>query len=115
MGVLLGILGGGLASWLVTHMYYQRSVKATPEWARPLIDRFGQEEPTTEQLREYFNEAVASGDIVPHVPSGYVMCPECKAPSTALEYGESQYPGRDYSGSYVRCSKCGWSEFLGDV
>jgi len=115
MGLMVGILGGGLLSWLVTHLYYQRSVTSTPPWAKDLIDRFGQEEPSAEQLRKYFNEAVASGDIVPHVPSGYVMCPQCKVSSDNLVYGESQYPGRDAFGSYVKCSKCGWSEFLGDV
>lgn len=113
--LVLGVLGGGLASWLITHAYYRRSSTEPPEWAKPMIARFGNEPPSTEQLIEYFNEAVAEGTIVPHVPSGYVMCPKCKAPSSALEYGESDYPGRDARYSWVRCGKCGWSEFLGDL
>ncbi|MFH0828768.1 MAG: hypothetical protein V1907_01145 [Candidatus Kerfeldbacteria bacterium] len=112
---LLGILGGGIVSWVITFAYYRRSSKKAPEWAQPLIERFGNEPPTTEQLMEYFNEAVAGGEIIPHVPSGYVMCPKCKAPSSELEYGEADYDDRELRGSWVKCRKCGWSEFLGDV
>ncbi len=117
MLTFLGFILGAAASWAIAHHYFVRSNQELPDWAKPLIERFGADPPSREQLVEYFNEAVAEGTLIPHVPLGYVTCPSCKAPSSELEYSEAQYPGRgDHArAAVVRCEKCGWEEFLGDV
>ena len=114
LGVIL-FLAGIVATWVVAHVYYRRSSAEAPAWAKPLIERFGNEPPSTEQLIEYFNEAVADGTIIPHVPSGYVMCPKCKEPSSELEYYEVNDPKSDHRYAGTRCRKCGWETSLGDI
>jgi hypothetical protein len=114
LGVIL-FLAGVAATWIVAHIYYRRSTVEPPTWAKPLIERFGDQPPSREQLIEWFNEAVEGGDLIPHVPSGYVACPKCKAPSSELEYYEVDDPKSDHRYAGTRCKKCGWDTFLGDV
>ena len=42
----LGLLGG----WLITHLYYRKSNKETPDWAKSLIAQFPDKPPTIDEL-----------------------------------------------------------------
>jgi hypothetical protein len=39
MQLLIGIVGGGLISWFITHLYYKKSEIKVPPWAEEIIDR----------------------------------------------------------------------------
>lgn len=49
MEFLLFILGG-LASWVIAHLYYRQSSRQAPEWAKPLIDMLPDKALTESQL-----------------------------------------------------------------
>ena len=118
---MIQLILAGLVGWIIAAWYYRRSSKEMPEWVQPVIDElieeFGEKAPSREQLIEHFNEAVEEGTLIPHVPSGYVACPSCEAPSSELEYIEANYPGRgDHARySFVHCKVCNFKEFLGDL
>lgn len=97
----LGLLGG----WLISHLYYRKSNKETPDWAKALIARFPDKPPTIDELVDLYHRAVMDGDITPH-PSGFIKCPECGAGSDRFEAWEHYAPQLDSHFHGYRCAEC---------
>jgi rubredoxin len=92
----------------IAHLYYRRSAKEAPEWAQPLIDSLPDSPVSPERLVELYNDAFASGEMMPHQFTGFVKCPKCDA---GQEFFEPYEAYDDHSGRGVRgfrCSKCGY-------
>jgi hypothetical protein len=70
--LVIGVILGGFVSWLVTHIYHKKSSTEIPDWAKPIIDKLPQSQPTESELLELFQEALNSGDIVPDPILGHV-------------------------------------------
>ena len=107
MELLIGIIGGGVISWLLTHWYYRKSSKEAPEWARSLIDRLPDKPPTIDELIDLYHEAVMGGAIVPH-PSGFVKCPECGAGTERFEPWQVASHELDSIFHGYKCSECNY-------
>jgi hypothetical protein len=106
--LVIGVILGGFVSWLVTHIYYKKSSTEIPDWAKPIIDKLPQSQPSESELLELFQEALNSGDIIPDPILGHVACPNCKSPASDFE--EKGF-GDEYHTIVVKtCPHCGWSD-----
>jgi hypothetical protein len=72
MDLLIGIIGGAILSWVITHYYYLKSSIQPPEWAKPIIAKLPKEPPTKEKLVELFQEALDAGEAEFDPIFGYV-------------------------------------------
>jgi hypothetical protein len=105
---ILGVLAGGILSWVITYSYYRKASREIPDWAKPIVERLPQSPPTKEQLLELFQDALDKGEINPDPIFGYVACPKCKAPSSDFKHRiYSNEPRGDVA--IVECPHCGWS------
>lgn len=105
--LIIGIVAGGLVSWLVTHLYYQRSSTEVPEWAKLLIAKLPDSPVSPERLIQLYHEALDSGDLTPDPVSGYVACPKCGAQSSEFETQTAHDPKHDDTYYSRVCKKCG--------
>jgi hypothetical protein len=108
--LVVGVIFGGFVSWLVTHIYYKKSSTKIPDWAKPIIDKLPQSQPTESELLELFQEALNSGDIVPDPIFGHVACPNCKAPASDFEKKEFYEDERCFTFVDITCPHCGWRD-----
>ena len=106
--ILIGIILGGLISWMLAHIYYKKSSKEIPDWAKPIIKKLPQLQPSTNELLELFQEALNSGDIIPDPILGHVACPNCKAPASDFE-GKG-FGDENHTIIVKTCPHCGWSD-----
>lgn len=60
--LIVGIVGGGLVSWLIANAYYRRSSIQPPDWARPLIEHLPKFPPTPERLLQLYRQVLAPED-----------------------------------------------------
>lgn len=61
MEILIGAMGvvlGGLISWIITHIYHRRSRADVPDWARSLIERLPDSPCSLDQLMELYRDSV---------------------------------------------------------
>src|SRR6266852_809745 len=86
-------LGGVIVSWVITHFYYKRSAKAVPDWAKPLTASLPDAPVSPEKLIQLYHKALEAGGLTPDAYSGYVVCPNCGAPSSQFQYRQDY--GRD--------------------
>lgn len=107
MELLIGIIGGGVISWILTHWYYHKANKEVPEWARPLIKQFPDTPPTLDELIDRYHGAVMDGDIVPH-PTGFIKCPECGAGVDKFIQWEHYADHLDSMFHGHKCSECNY-------
>lgn len=108
MQLIIGIVAGGMVSWFITHLYYQKSSKKVPAWAEGIIDRLPEVPPTKEKLLELFQESLTDGDVEIHSVFGIVACPECKAPIRELK--ESVFGNDGVTIVTISCPYCGWNK-----
>ena len=107
---LVGIIGGAIASWAITHLYYRRSSKDIPEWAKPLIERFPISPPTIEQIIDFYHDGLEAGEYFPDHLTGRLTCPKCGAPASDFK-GWTQADHRtDSMYAIVECPHCGWND-----
>ena len=97
-----------LISWFITHRYYRRSSKETPEWAKDIIENLPADPPTLSQLIRLFQKHLDSGDIQMHPVFKIVACPKCGVPVRDLE--EKVYGDDAHTIVIATCPSCGWTE-----
>ena len=102
--LLVGIVGGGVLSWLISHIYYKKSSVKIPEWAKPIIERLPEEPPTNDRLLEIFQDALNRGEVEVDPIVGYVACPECKASSK--DFKKTAYGDDMHTVVTVECPHC---------
>ncbi len=106
--LVLGTVIGGTISWVVTHIYYQKSSNEIPDWAKQLVEKLPQSKPSEAELLELFQQALNTGEIVPDPLLGHVACPDCKAP--ASDFKDKSF-GDEYHTIIVKsCPHCGWND-----
>ena len=105
MELIVGLVGGGIISWLLTHWYYRKANKEAPEWARVLIDRFPNRPPTIDELVDLYHQAFMAGEITPH-PSGFIKCPECGTGSEKFVAWEHYARQLDSHFHGFKCGEC---------
>tara|TARA_B110000037_G_C17026369_1_gene467551 strand:- start:15 stop:356 length:342 start_codon:yes stop_codon:yes gene_type:complete len=104
----IGVVLGGMVSWIVSHTYYKKSSTEIPDWAKPIIEKLPNNKPTKDQLLKLFEEELISGNIRPDPILGYVACPKCKANATDFE--STVVGNNDHTIVIKTCPHCGWSE-----
>jgi hypothetical protein len=108
IGVFFGAALGGIITWVVAHVYHQRSSSNAPDWAKPLIESLPDTPVPVERLIELYQDALEAGEFEVDPFSGYIVCPECGAPSSEFESWEDiDDRGDHYVGR--RCGQCGYS------
>jgi len=106
---MLGILIGGIITWIIAHFYYKKSNVDIPEWAKPLMKKLLKIAPNKEELISLFQDMINDGLIEPHSVFKHVACPNCKSPLENMKYrvvGDNLHDGL-----IMECPKCGYSEF----
>ncbi len=98
----IGVLLGGLISWLITHAYYRRSSVQPPEWAKAFMERLPNAPVSDERLIQLYHEALQAKRISPDPFTGYLVCPQCSAPSSEFQYYDEA--------GVVYCPSCNWSQ-----
>ena len=106
--LIIGLIFGGLISWIIAHVYYRKSSTFAPEWAKPLIEKLPGVPPSKEKLIELINEAFDAGILKPDPILRYVACPNCKSPSS--DFGHRTFSDERTTVVVVDCPNCGWSE-----
>jgi len=106
--LVVGAILGGIVSWVVAHIYYKKSSREIPDWAKPIIEKLPQSKPTDAELLELFQEALSTGDVLPDPILGHVACPNCKAP--ASDFKEEGFGDEHHTIVVKTCPHCGWSE-----
>src|SRR5687767_5637642 len=107
METLIGLLGGALISWALSHRYYRRSARETPHWAKRFIESLPDQPIPTQRLVELYHAALDSGEIGhPDPIGGYVACPKCGASSDEFEPWEATDFERDDTYRGMRCGRC---------
>jgi hypothetical protein len=104
----LGIIFGGIVSWCLTHIYYRKSSKEIPDWAKPIIEKLPKTKPSGAELLELFQDALDSKQIIPDPILGHVACPNCKAPSSDFE--TKCFGDENHTIIVKSCPHCGWSD-----
>ncbi|MBN1253595.1 MAG: hypothetical protein JXA16_15760 [Bacteroidales bacterium] len=107
MEILLSAIIGGLITWVFSHIYYKKSSKEIPEWAKPIIAKLPVSKPTSGELLQLFQEALNTGDVSIDPLFGNVACPKCNAPLKELE--EKNYGDDNYTIVVKNCPYCGWN------
>jgi hypothetical protein len=106
--LIVGIVAGGLLSWVITYVYYRKSSVDVPEWAKPIVESLPQNPPSKEKLLELFQAALQRGEVAPDPVLGHVACPECHAPSS--EFRHTTFGDDAHTIVVATCPRCGWSE-----
>ena len=106
--LVIGLIGGGVFSWLISHIYYKKSSIQIPDWAKPIIERLPQEQPTKEKLLELFQDALDKGEVEIDSVVGYVACPECKA--SAKDFKKTAVGDDIHTVVVIECPHCGWNK-----
>lgn len=101
-------LASVLIGWFIAHLYYRRSSKETPEWAKDIIENLPADPPTLSQLIRLFQKHLDSGDIKIHPVFQIVACPKCGVPASTLE--EKVFGDDTHTIVVATCPSCGWSE-----
>src|SRR3990167_4247223 len=86
ISTIIGILVGSFITWLITHLYYKKSSTVAPDWAKPLIERLPEKQPSEQELIDIFQDFVEEGKIQPDELTGYLKCPKCNRPSTEFTH-----------------------------
>ncbi|MCD4832120.1 MAG: hypothetical protein K8R02_10030 [Anaerohalosphaeraceae bacterium] len=97
-----------IATWTIAHLYYQRSKTVTPEWAKPLVEHFPEQEPTPEKLAQLFQEYLDVGDVEINPLLHRVVCPDCG--ESAKNFKKAGFGDDSHSIVTISCPNCGWSE-----
>lgn len=111
--LFVGAVLGGMISWVITHLYYQKSTteqKAiTSKLSREVkeaILNLHTEKLTVKDLNKLLEEKTidgeANGDPLP-----FKACPKCG--STKLERGSADYHDDLYY--FIKCTECEWNEW----
>lgn len=101
-------IAGCIISWLIAHLYYRRSSKTIPDWAKELVENLPKEQPTEDELLQLFQEHLDSGEIEIDPLLGIVACPNC---GESAKNFERKLVGDDsVSLGVITCPSCGWSE-----
>ena len=109
VGMIIGVVLGGLVSWVITYRYYKKSDSSPPDWAKPLINKLPAIAPSKEELLKLFQNEISEGTITPHAVFRHVACPNCNAP---LEELTEKVMGDDYHTILdINCPHCGWNEW----
>ena len=108
MQLFIGIVAGGLISWLISHLYYKQSSIKVPPWAKEIIDKFPEVPPTKQKLLELFQDSLADGEVEIHPILGIVACPDCKAPIS--EFRENAFGDDNVTIASITCTHCGWNQ-----
>lgn len=106
--LIVGVIAGGLITWIVAHIYYRKTLTQVPEWAKPWVEGLPQEPLSNDQLLEYFQDALNEGVVTPDPLVGHVACPECKA--SAKDFEQQIFGDDIYTVINVSCPHCGWNE-----
>ncbi len=107
--LVVGVIGGGIISWIIACLYYRKTNTNAPAWAFPLIEKLPLIAPSEEELLRLFQEQINAGLIKPHPVFSHVACPNCGAPISELQekvYGDEATTILDLS-----CPNCGWSDW----
>lgn len=113
MELIIGIVGGAFASWLITHTYYKKSTvdlerlfNKFDESTRETILSSDKEKLSIKELNALLEEKTIDHDT--NNPLPYIACPKCG--SKNLNFS-SHYDEND-SASFVNCPnpKCKWTE-----
>ena len=107
--LIIGIVFGGLISWLVSHQYYKKANLSPPEWAIPIIEKLPLIAPSEEEFLKLFQKEVSEGTIIPHPVFKHVACPNCNTPIGELV---EKIMGDDiHTILNISCPYCGWSDW----
>lgn len=107
--LIIGIVGGGVISWIISSQYYKKSNTFAPDWAIPLIDKLPRIALSEKELLRLFQEEIENGTITPHPVFMHVACPNCHAPIDELI---EKISGDDYHTILdLSCPHCGWSDW----
>jgi len=105
-GIIIGIILGSVITLAIAHLYYKRSLIHTPEWARPLIEKLPDVQPSREKFIDMIHEFLEEEPIDPHF--GIVACPECKNPLDQMKRTSGSDPVRGDFYIGIECPVCGW-------
>lgn len=108
--LFIGIVGGAIFSWVISHIYYKKSSKQIPDWAKPIIAKLPEEQPTKDKLLELFQDALDKKDVHVDPLIGHVACPKCKA--SAKDFKKTVFGDDTHTIVVVECPYCGWSETI---
>ncbi|MDO3377317.1 hypothetical protein [Geoalkalibacter halelectricus] len=108
MQLIIGIVAGGLISWIISHQYYKKSSIKVPPWAEEIIGRLPEVPPTKQKLLELFQDALTDGEVQIHPVLGIVACPDCKSPIS--EFREKAFGDDRVTIASITCPHCGWHQ-----
>lgn len=102
---IIGIICGGIISWIISRKYHMKSNQCPPDWAIPLIEKLPKLAPTDEEFLNLFQDEISIGNIKPHPVFSIVACPNCGAPLKELE--ERAYGDDVHTILEIECPQCG--------
>lgn len=97
-----------IAGWLIAYLYYRLSSTKLPEWAKEIVKRLPERQPSEEELLKLFQENLDSGDIEVNQLLGRVAYPNCGA--SAKNFEEKVFGDDSVTIVALTCPACGWSE-----
>ncbi|MCX6101156.1 MAG: hypothetical protein NTV92_07015 [Candidatus Bipolaricaulota bacterium] len=123
--LLVGAALGGLASWLVTHVYHlkasrdlRRVVDRLPDVVREAVQESTLDKLTVDDLNDALRARVVDATRASGFP--YKACPRCGSQDLAItKQFHSAEPDSDEDGNInwspincatISCMSCGWSE-----
>lgn len=111
MEMLLGVLFGGVVSWVISQYYYVRANKEKPDWltAENLKEILAKNpndlDWTAQQIIQLYESKIMSEDS--SAPMPYSRCPQCGSDKlrrqTALDHKS------DTVYYLISCDKCRWA------
>ncbi len=120
MDLLIGIVGGGIASWLITHFYYKIGARGQKKQNDELSKKLSREVKeiilSTQKdslsvidLNKLLEDKTIGKEGFDNDPLPFIACPKCG--STELE----KYSREDYEHDeiyfMIQCKKCGWGDW----
>jgi predicted RNA-binding Zn-ribbon protein involved in translation (DUF1610 family) len=108
MQELVGFIAGCLVTWLITHIYYQRSSTTIPKWAKELVEHLPKQRPTRDEVIRLFQEFLDTGQVEIDPLLSRVACPECG--ESAKSFERKGFGDDLVTVVQITCPACGWSE-----
>ena len=114
MGIIIGIIFGAFASWVITHLYYQRSTadqryiytKLSTE-LKSEIRNSRIENLTVKDLNRLLDDRTIDSDSSDPLP--FKSCPKCG--SLKLKRHSAADYKHDENYFFIECADCDWKEW----
>lgn len=119
MELIIGIVGGGIISWAITHLYYKIAGKEQKKQGEELGKKLSKEVKevilnaqkdnlTVGELNSLLEEKIIDKDSIGKNPLPYKACRQCG--NTELEWESLQDEEHDRMYYFVHCKECGWCD-----